>query len=154
MWLRVLVVVFTLSSLANAQQFSLGGQMGLTFNFGLPSSFSLLVSTEARRLAGGFGVRGTLGVSHALEVAVDGVYRFDDSPQGLLYIGGGLGLSSIPRATNGVGRFEWDGELRGVIGYEWEIGSNLRVCLEGVVRAPFSSDPRLAVLIGLVWLPR
>ncbi|NJK44952.1 MAG: hypothetical protein HC933_12270 [Pleurocapsa sp. SU_196_0] len=99
-------------------------------------------------------MRGTLGVSHALEIAVDGVYRFDDSPQGLLYIGGGLGLGSIPRATNGVGRFEWDGELRGVIGYEWEIGSNLRVSLEGVVRAPFGSDPRLAILLGLVWLSR
>jgi hypothetical protein len=153
MWLRVLIVILALSGATRAQSWSVGAQTGLTVNFGLSSTFSITLTGEARRLVGGFGVRTTLGVSHGLEVSADGLYRFDDSPQGLLYIGGGLGFSSVPiRNKAGVGSFQWDGELRGVLGYEWIVATNLRLSLEGVVRFPFSSDGRFGLFFGIVWL--
>jgi hypothetical protein len=153
MWLRVLVVVLALCGAARAQSFSVGAQTGITVNFGLPSTFSIVLTGELRRLVGGFGVRTTLGVSHNFEFAADALYRFDDSPQGLLYMGGGLGLANVPLRTKaGMGFFQWDGELRGVIGYEWIVATNLRLCLEGVVRFPFSSDGRFGLMFGIVWL--
>jgi hypothetical protein len=153
MWLRVLIIILALGSVSRAQTFSFGAQTGITVNFGLPSTFSLVLTGEARRLVGGFGVRTTLGVSHNLEVSADALYRFDDSPQGLLYMGGGLGLANVPiRNRAGVGSFQWDGELRGVIGYEWIVATNLRLNLEGVVRFPFSSDGRFGLMFGIVWL--
>ena len=139
MWFRVLLVTFVCSSSAAAQQFSLGAQAALILNFAQPSSFSALLTAEARGLTAGLGVRGSAGFSDALELAVDGMYRFDGSDYGNLYVGAGLGLS---RSV----------EFRALVGYEWDIGSRLRVCAEGVLRIPTASDPRLSFALGLVYL--
>lgn len=139
MCFRLLLVILMLSSGAAAQQFSFGAQAALILNFAQPSSFAGLLSAEARGLAAGFGMRGSAGLSDALEIAVDGIYRFDGSDYGKLYVGAGLGLS---RSV----------EFRALVGYEWDIGSRLRICAEGVLRVPTSSDPRLSFGLGLVYL--
>ncbi len=141
---RVLVVVFAvlcfcLPGVAGAQRFSLGARVELILNFAQVSSFAPQLSGEARGLVGAFGVRGSLGFSDGVEISLDGVYRFDGLNQGLLYLAGGLGFSRTA-------------ELRGVVGYEWDIGSNLRVCAEGVARFPFLGEPRLGLSVGLVYL--
>lgn len=140
MWVRVLLVTFAISSSAAAQQFSFGAQAALILNFARPSSLSALLIAEARGLTRGLGVRGSAGFSDAFEIAVDGVYRFDGSDYGKLYVGVGLGLS---RSV----------ELRALVGYEWEIGLRLRISAESVLRVPASSgDPRLSFALGLVYL--
>jgi hypothetical protein len=139
MWFRRLLVVLAFSSVANAQSLSFGARTELILNFGQRSSFAGFVTGEARGLIGMFGVRAALGFSDAFELAVDGVYRFDGSVYGNLYLGGGLGFSR-------------SGEVRGLIGYEWDIGSNLRVSAEAVTRFPFLGEPRLSLGLGLVWV--
>ena len=140
MWFRVLLVTLMLSSVASAQQFSFGAQAALILNFARPSSFAGLLTAEARGFTrGGVGLRGSLGFGDAFEIALDGIYRFDGSDYGNLYIGLGLGSSrSI--------------EFRAIVGYEWDIGSRLRVSAETVLRVPTSSDPRLSFALGLVYL--
>jgi hypothetical protein len=139
MWFRSLLAVIAFSGIANAQSFSFGTRAELILNFGQRSSFAGLAIVEARGLVGAFGVRAELGFSDTFELALDGVYRFDGSVYGNLYLGGGLGFSR-------------SGEVRGLIGYEWDIGSNLRVSAEAVTRFPFSGEPRLALSLGLVWV--
>jgi hypothetical protein len=139
MWFRSLLAVIAFSGIAHAQSFSFGARTELILNFGQRSSFAGLVMGEARGLVAAFGVRGELGFSDAFELAVDGVYRFDGSVYGNLYLGGGLGFSR-------------SGEMRGLIGYEWDIGSDLRVSAEAVTRFPFLGEPRLALSLGLVWV--
>jgi hypothetical protein len=139
MWLRVLFITLLCSSGAAAQQLSFGAQIGLTLNFAQPSSPIGLLTAEARGLVSGLGVRGSLGFSDAFEIALDGLYRFDGSDYGNLYVGLGLGASR-------------SAEFRVLLGYEWDIGSSLRVCAESIVRVPFSSDPRLSFAFGLVYL--
>ena len=140
MWFRVLLVTLMLSSGAAAQQLSFGAQTGLILNFARPSSLAVLLTAEARGLTrGGVGLRGSLGFSDAFEIAVDGVYRFDGSDYGNLYIGLGLGSS---RSV----------EFRALVGYEWDIGSRLRISAETLLRVPTSSDPRLSFALGLVYL--
>ena len=139
MWCQRLLVVLAFSSVAGAQSFSFGARTELILNFGQRSSFAGLLTAEARGLVGAFGVRAGLGFSDAFELAVDGVYRFDGSVYGNLYLGGGLGFSR-------------SGEVRGLIGYEWDIESGLRVSAEAVTRFPFLGEPRLALGLGLVWV--
>ena len=139
MWFRVLLVTLMLSSGAAAQRLSFGVQAALILNFAQASSLAGLLTVEARGLTRGLGVRGSAGLSDALELAVDGIYRFDASDYGNLYIGLGLGSS---RSV----------ELRALVGYEWDIGSRLRICAETILRVPTSSDPRLSVHLGLVYL--
>lgn len=139
MWFRVLLVTLILSSSAAAQQFSIGVQAALILNFAQPSSLAGLLTAEARGLTRGLGVRVSAGLSDALELAVDGVYRFDGSDYGNLYVGLGLGSSR-------------SAELRALVGYEWDIGSRLRISAETLLRVPTSSDPRLSVSLGLVYL--
>ena len=138
MWFRVLLITLACSSGASAQQFSLGAQSALILNFAQPSSFAGVLTAEARGLTAGVGLRGSVGFSDAFEVALDGMYRFDGSDYGNLYVGLGLGLS---RSV----------EFRALVGFEWDIGSRLRVCVESVVRIPTSSDPRLSFALGLVY---
>ncbi len=139
MWLRVLLITFACGSGAAAQQLSFGAQAGLILNFAQASRFAGVLTAEARGLtAGGVGLRGSLGFSDAFEIALDGMYRFDGSDYGNLYVGLGLGAS---RSV----------EFRALVGYEWDIGSNLRVCAESVVRVPTASDPRLSFALGLVY---
>lgn len=138
MWFRVLLITLACSSGASAQQFSLGAQSALILNFAQPSSFAGVLIAEARGLTAGVGLRGSVGFSDAFEIALDGMYRFDGSDYGNLYVGLGLGLS---RSV----------EFRALVGFEWDIGSRLRVCVESVVRIPTSSDPRLSFALGLVY---
>jgi len=138
MWFRVLLITLACSSGAAAQQFSLGAQSALILNFAQPSSFAAVLTAEARGLTAGVGLRGSVGFSDAFEIALDGMYRFDGSDYGNLYVGLGLGLS---RSV----------EFRALVGFEWDIGSRLRVCVESVVRIPTSSDPRLSFALGLVY---
>ena len=139
MWFRVFLVTLALPCGAAAQQFSIGAQASLILNFAQPSSFAGLLTAEARGLRSGFGLRGSAGFGDALELAVDGMYRFDGSDYGNLYVGTGLGLSRRI-------------EFRALIGYEWDIGSRLRISAEGVLRVPTSSDLRLSFALGLVYL--
>ena len=139
MWFRVLLVTLMLSSGAAAQRFSFGAQAALILNFAQPSSLALLLTVEARGLTVGFGVRGSAGFGDALEVALDGLYRFDGSDYGNLYVGLGLGFS---RSV----------EFRALVGFEWDVGPRLRICAESALRVPTSSDPRLSVNLGLVYL--
>ena len=139
MWFRVLLITLLCSSGAAAQQFSFGAQLGLTLNFAQPSSLVGLLTAEARGLVAGLGVRGSLGFGDAFEIALDGVYRFDGSDYGNLYVGLGLGSS---RSV----------EFRALVGYEWDIGSRLRVSAETLLRVPTASDPRLSFALGLVYL--
>ena len=138
MWFRVLLITLACSSGASAQQFSLGAQSALILNFAQPSSFAGVLIAEARGLTAGVGLRGSVGFSDAFEIALDGMYRFNGSDYGNLYVGLGLGLS---RSV----------EFRALVGFEWDIGSRLRVCVESVVRIPTSSDPRLSFALGLVY---
>lgn len=138
MWLRILLITLACGSSALAQQFSFGAQTGLILNFAQPSSYALVLTAEARGLTAGVGLRGSAGFSDAFEIALDGMYRFDGSDYGNLYIGLGLGLSRRV-------------EFRALVGYEWDIGSNLRVCAESVVRVSTLSDLRLSFALGLVY---
>ena len=140
MWIRVLLVTLACGSGAMAQQFSVGAQAALILNFARASSFAGLLTLEARGLTAGFGVRGSAGLSDAFEVALDGVYRLDGSDYGNLYVGVGLGLSR-------------SFELRALVGFEWDIGSRLRISIETLLRLPVGpSDPRLSFALGLVYL--